>query len=240
MVGNIPEALTYLQRSTARPGALRWIAPEQVDPEESFNRTTKSDIYSFGCVALHESPLDSDGCPMLTSLQVLSGKQPWSEVREDLAIVLRLAKGHKPGRPASRMLNDSRWNLIQYCWSPMEDRPAAEAIIPTIQQFLSSCPWSPPLLRSWLDQADLGAESSSSSLALTEGSSTHHGVTRAASDEDDQKKYVAMIISVQSTMLTLPHIHISGSLRLLMLTDRRERAAPHIADRKATEYNRSE
>ena len=32
-VGNIPEALAYLQRSTARPGALRWIAPEQVDPD---------------------------------------------------------------------------------------------------------------------------------------------------------------------------------------------------------------
>ena len=60
LVGNIPEALTYLQRSTARPGALRWIAPEQVDPEETFNRTTKTDMYSFGCVALQGSSLDSD------------------------------------------------------------------------------------------------------------------------------------------------------------------------------------
>ena len=57
LVGNIPEGLTYLQRSTARPGALRWIAPEQVD-EETFNRTTKSDIYSFGCVTLQGSSLD--------------------------------------------------------------------------------------------------------------------------------------------------------------------------------------
>ena len=55
LVGNIPEALTYLQRSTARPGALRWIAPEQIDPEETFNRTTNTDIYSFGCVALQAS-----------------------------------------------------------------------------------------------------------------------------------------------------------------------------------------
>jgi len=57
LVGNIPEALTYLQRSTARPGALRWIAPEQVDPEETFNKTTKTDIYSFGCVSLQGSSL---------------------------------------------------------------------------------------------------------------------------------------------------------------------------------------
>ena len=142
LVGNIPEALSYLQRSTARPGALRWIAPEQVDPEETFKRTTKTDIYSFGCVALQGSSLDSDARPMLISLQVLSGKQPWSEVREDSAVVLRLAKGHKPGRPESPTLNDSHWNLIQHCWSPMDERPAAEVIIPTIQQFLGHCPQS--------------------------------------------------------------------------------------------------
>jgi len=57
LVGNIPEALTYLQRSTARPGALRWTAPEQVDPEETFNKTTKTDVYSFGCVSLQGSPV---------------------------------------------------------------------------------------------------------------------------------------------------------------------------------------
>ena len=214
LVGNIPEALTYLQRSTATPGALRWIAPEQVDPEETFKRTTKTDIYSFGCVALQGSSLDSDARPMLIFLQVLTGKQPWSEVREDSAVVLRLAKGHKPCRPESRTLNDSHWNLIQRCWSPMEERPTTEAIIPTIQQFFSHCPESPPLcdfLRSWSSQADLGAESRSSlSQAPTEISSTHHGVTQAASDEDAQNRYTVMIISVQSIMLTLPHLHLTG------------------------------
>ena len=58
LIGNIPEALAYLQRSTARPGALRWIAPEQVDPAKELNRTTKSDVYSFGCVALQAGSLD--------------------------------------------------------------------------------------------------------------------------------------------------------------------------------------
>ena len=68
LVGNIPEALAYLQRSTARPGALRWIAPEQVDLEKTFNRTTKTDIYSFGCVALQGGSLELDPSPMLISL----------------------------------------------------------------------------------------------------------------------------------------------------------------------------
>ena len=65
LVGNIPEALTYLQRSTKTSGALRWTAPEQVDAEEKgeFNRTTKTDIYSFGCVAVEGSYLDSDAPP---------------------------------------------------------------------------------------------------------------------------------------------------------------------------------
>ncbi|KAI9573318.1 kinase-like domain-containing protein [Boletus coccyginus] len=162
LVGNIPEALAYLQRSTTRPGALRWIAPEQVDPDETFNSTSKTDIYSFGCVALQGSSLtDADTRPVLISFQVLSGKQPWSEVRGESAIVLRLAKGHKPDRPKSPMLNNSHWNLIQRCWSPIEQRPAAEVIIPTIEQFLSHCPQFPPLcdaLQSPSSQADLGSE----------------------------------------------------------------------------------
>jgi len=54
LVGNIPEALNYLQISTARPGALRWIAPEQVDLDDTLNSTTKTNIYSFGCVALRD------------------------------------------------------------------------------------------------------------------------------------------------------------------------------------------
>ena len=60
LAGSIPEALAYLETSTARLGALRWIAPEQIDADGTLNRaTTKSDIYSFGCVALQGSSLDT-------------------------------------------------------------------------------------------------------------------------------------------------------------------------------------
>ncbi|KAF8419801.1 WD40-repeat-containing domain protein [Boletus edulis BED1] len=60
LVGIIPEALTYLRRSTARAGALRWIAPEQVDEDEACKRTTKSDIWSFGCITLQGSWMDTN------------------------------------------------------------------------------------------------------------------------------------------------------------------------------------
>ncbi|KAH0828970.1 kinase-like domain-containing protein [Lanmaoa asiatica] len=142
LIGNIPEALTYLQRSTARPGALRWNAPEQVDPEASCTQTTKSDIYSFGCVALQGGLLVTNDAFILMVLQVLSGKQPWSEVRQDAAVILCLAKGHLPGRPESRAMDDSHWNLIQDCLSSIEERPATEVIILTIQRFLRDCPQS--------------------------------------------------------------------------------------------------
>ncbi|KAI9573332.1 kinase-like domain-containing protein [Boletus coccyginus] len=187
LVGNIPEALEYLQRSTTRPGALRWIAPEQVDPDEMFNSTSKTDIYSFGCVALQGSLLtDADTRLMLIPLQVLSGKQPWSEVRGDSAI--RVALGEGAGRPESRTLNDLHWNLIRDCWSAIEERPAAEVIISTIKQFLSHCPQSPPLcdllLASWSSEAELGAKLLLSvSHAATDSSSMH--VSQVASDGDD-------------------------------------------------------
>ncbi|KAI9456469.1 kinase-like domain-containing protein, partial [Boletus coccyginus] len=205
LLGNIPEALTYLQRSTARSGALRWIAPEQVDPEESFKLTTKTDIYSLGYPAL------------LISLQVLSGRKPWSEVQMDSIVVLRLMQGHKPGRPESRTLNDTHWHLIQDCWSAIEERPSAEEIIFTIDQFLSHCPQSPPLrdlLPVWSSGANPGVGSSSSlSQAFIEGSSTH--IIQAAI-EDDQNRYMVMVISACSIMLTPQHLHLPASHHLLV------------------------
>ncbi|KAG9312360.1 kinase-like domain-containing protein [Chiua virens] len=149
LVGKIPEALEHLQRSTRRAGALRWTAPEQIDADQTSSRTTKSDVYSFGCVAL----------------QVLSGKQPWSEVREDAAVVLRLFEGRTPGRPESRPIADLHWDLIQSCWLPIQRRPDTIGIIDAIRSFLRHCPWSPPLrdvLRSWkIDSNSLESESPS-------------------------------------------------------------------------------
>lgn len=77
---------------------------------------------------------------VLIPLQVLSGKQPWSEVRNDVAIILRLAKGEKPARPECRTMHDLHWSFIQQCWSQMEERPTAEEIVITIQQFLDQSP----------------------------------------------------------------------------------------------------
>ncbi|KAF8141174.1 kinase-like domain-containing protein [Boletus edulis] len=171
LVGNIPEALIYLRRSTTRPGALRWTAPEQIVLEDTFSRTTKSDIYTFGCVGLQESSLSATARLILIFLQVLSGKQPWSEVREDAAVVLRLARGYKPARPESRPVDNMHWELIEKCWSSIQERPDAEAITASIRRFLSYHPPFQPL-RDITDTSDSSSsipEPSSFDQAPTDG-----------------------------------------------------------------------
>lgn len=121
-IGETPQALAYLRRSPMRSGSLRWNAPEQVlcDSKERFQKTVKSDVYAFGNVAL----------------QVLSGKQPWSEVQDDISVVLCLAQGRKPERPKSRPIHEQHWQLINACWSPIQHRPTSRYIVTVIRRLL--------------------------------------------------------------------------------------------------------
>jgi len=170
---------------------------------------------------------------MMTSLQVLSGKEPWSEVRGDMGIVLRLAKGDKPGRPESRMLTDWHWNLIQDCWSAIAERPAAKVIISTIEHFLSHGPQSPPLcdvLPAWSNGADLGVESLLPTRETTEGSRAQ--VTQAGSDESDQNRYV---VYSDAYLTPIYHIDISPStpIRIALFSD-----VPRLSQPRESEEHR--
>ncbi|KAG6369509.1 hypothetical protein JVT61DRAFT_14307 [Boletus reticuloceps] len=150
-----------------------------MEPKETFNRTTKSNIYSFGCIALQESQMDTDH-------QVLSGKPPWSEIREDMAVVLQLARGHKPGRPVSRTLDDAHWGFIQQCWSAIEARPVAGVIVYTMKQFLGQYPTFRSLSDPFLSRSSrdgLGSEPSLSSRLATMGI-THPAVDPASTEPD--------------------------------------------------------
>lgn len=77
------------------------------------------------------------------SRQVLSGKYPWSEVRADAAVMLRLSQGLKPGRPLARPIDDRHWAFIERCWSSIPDRPLVEDLVSSLQQFLGGYPSSP-------------------------------------------------------------------------------------------------
>ena len=137
----MPEAVVYLQVTTMKPGTIRWAAPEHctADTEETTQPTTKSDIYSFGNLGLLVRIIRYH-ILIFISFQVLSGKQPWSEIRREAAVVLQLARGNKPQRPLSPSIEDDHWELIQRCWSSIDDRPTAEDIVSSLQQFLRSFP----------------------------------------------------------------------------------------------------
>ncbi|KAG1741464.1 kinase-like domain-containing protein [Suillus paluster] len=107
--------MTYLIKTSCRPGALRWTAPEFFSGDESAAVvTTQSDIYSFGSIML----------------QVLTGDVPWSYLKNDGAITLHLSQGIIHRRPPSRYVTDRCWDFILRCWSTTpNDRPsAAEAL----------------------------------------------------------------------------------------------------------------
>jgi hypothetical protein len=80
---------------------------------------------------------------ILISFQILSGKHPWSGIRNDIAVMFQLARGNKPKRPLSRPIEDQHWELIERCWSSVDDRPCAKDVVSSLQQYLHSFP--PPL-----------------------------------------------------------------------------------------------
>ncbi|KAF8119230.1 kinase-like domain-containing protein [Boletus edulis] len=152
MVAGLPEALIYLRRSTCRPGALRWNAPEQISSEKVSS--------------------NSKSVRWTTETDVLSGKQPWSEIGEEVVVILRLLKGEIPGRPESRPIDDQHWELIKRCLSRIPDRrPAANTIVSILEQFLEHFPHSQPLrdvIKS-LQETQQSDSSDSSSIAVPGG-----------------------------------------------------------------------
>ena len=88
----------------------------------------------------------------LTPFQALSGKKPWSEVKEDGRVVLGIALGRTPARPELRAIDDRHWAFIEQCWLSVQARPLAKELITSIEQFLSCY----PSLKTTLDASSLG------------------------------------------------------------------------------------
>ncbi|KAF8837194.1 hypothetical protein BDN67DRAFT_909696, partial [Paxillus ammoniavirescens] len=116
VVGEVEENMSYLQASKQRPGEWKWTAPERLFGDSE--PTPRSDIYSFGNI-------------------VLSGEQPWKN-QPEAVVVLQLFQGVNPCRPQSRPIEDEHWEFIGRCWLPVQERPAAEDIVPELQCFLDT------------------------------------------------------------------------------------------------------
>ncbi|KIK79603.1 hypothetical protein PAXRUDRAFT_274254 [Paxillus rubicundulus Ve08.2h10] len=116
----IPEVLSYLGASTMRVSTLRWATPKQI--KDAPQRTTKNDIYSFGNLAL----------------ELFSGKQPWSEIQQDVVVMMLPSQSKKPSRPKSRPMDDQYWEFILRCCSNVQQRPSAKEIVPILEHFLAA------------------------------------------------------------------------------------------------------
>ncbi|TCD70152.1 hypothetical protein EIP91_004622 [Steccherinum ochraceum] len=118
------EPLAYGKlRSLHGGGALRWTAPELLDPEpfgvKGTRATRASDIFSYACVIIE---LYSGQVPMpdLTAFQVSH----------------RYVQGIRPPKPVTPDgidMGDALWSLTQSCWSQTPaDRLSAQEIVATL------------------------------------------------------------------------------------------------------------
>ncbi|OAX39441.1 kinase-like protein [Rhizopogon vinicolor AM-OR11-026] len=102
-------------------GNVRWAAPELFEVPENEDSLPPpkpaSDIYSFGCIML----------------QVMTGQQPYVDMRSDHQVIVLILRGRKPGRPSSPYIEDSFWNFIQKCWSDLGNRPSAAEVLSFLQ-----------------------------------------------------------------------------------------------------------
>ncbi|KAJ7741665.1 hypothetical protein B0H16DRAFT_1564820 [Mycena metata] len=96
---------------TGRPGTVRYQAPELLSNESSNHFA--SDVYAFGCL----------------TYEILTGRVPFFEISNDVAIILKVIQGVRPSR-AEGILLDSLWFLLDDCWKHSPGmRPAMNEII---------------------------------------------------------------------------------------------------------------
>ncbi|KAF9645572.1 kinase-like protein [Thelephora ganbajun] len=101
----------------SKPGAVRYMAPELLNPLQfnfsDSNPSKESDIYSL----------------TMTAYETLAEILPYGDARDGI-ITFRVMTGDRPPRPLNaRWLQDQIWNMIQTCWSEKrEQRWDAHAI----------------------------------------------------------------------------------------------------------------
>ncbi|KAF9227192.1 kinase-like protein [Gyrodon lividus] len=92
-------------------GNVRWAAPELFGVHGDSNvppmsPSALSDIYSFGSIMF----------------QVLSGQLPYSDLRNDRQVLVKMMFGGTPSRPTNLPIANEHWGFIQRCWAPLRER----------------------------------------------------------------------------------------------------------------------
>ncbi|KAJ7113484.1 kinase-like domain-containing protein [Mycena epipterygia] len=116
-LASITDAMTVrFTHSTvsSRGGTGRYLAPELVQGDKAH---FGSDVYAFACVCY----------------EILTGKVPFHELPNDMAVMFKVVEGRWPSQPSScsgTVALDSLWGLLQDCWKETPDRrPTAVQIV---------------------------------------------------------------------------------------------------------------
>jgi serine/threonine protein kinase len=109
-------------------GTARYQAPELLLGESSNH--FGSDVYAFACVCYEaRQPRAISWCWTCQIFgQILTGNAPFFELANDMAVGIKVIRGHRPSRP--EMISDSLWTLLEDCWAQDPDkRPTMAEIV---------------------------------------------------------------------------------------------------------------
>jgi serine/threonine protein kinase len=100
-------------------GNVRWVAAELCEaPEDNeISLSTECDIYSFGSI----------------TLQVLTCKVPYYNVKNNILVLGQVIKGKKPELPKESQIAPGHWKFIQQCWLPRASRPSVGEIVAFVE-----------------------------------------------------------------------------------------------------------
>ncbi|KAJ7779397.1 kinase-like domain-containing protein [Mycena maculata] len=100
-------------------GAVRWLAPELLDPEHNSKPSTTRDIYSLGC----------------TIYEIYTGKPPFAHISNDINVRSVILAGSRPSRPrdSETPIPEFIWDLAQKCWlHEPSSRPTIKSVLDTL------------------------------------------------------------------------------------------------------------
>lgn len=126
-------------------GTVMFMAPELLAPSKygltGAVPTQEADIYAFGLVVFQVLMLNRRRLLRLTFLQVLTGEQPFRDIRpRELAFsVLAGARPAKPENAVGIGFSEILWNLVQKCWDgEVARRPQIQEVVEGIGKVATS------------------------------------------------------------------------------------------------------
>ncbi|CAE6475746.1 unnamed protein product [Rhizoctonia solani] len=113
--------------STTFESTHRFMSPELFVASPKVRPTNLSDVWAYGCVAL----------------QLLSRLMPYHTIKNEHMVPSAIMSGRspssKPEKPhAPRCLNNYLWNVIEWCWRPLEYRPTASRLLDELNRLIDS------------------------------------------------------------------------------------------------------